>query len=50
MKRGNKNQPKGQFHKAGERIIATVLKNIEDGKDDPQLGWPGCDKFFPPKS
>jgi len=47
MRKEKKNEE--QFHRGGERIVAAILKNIKDGKDDPRLGWPGCDKFFPPK-
>lgn len=43
-----KNQPKKQFHRAGERITAAILKNIQNGKDNPELAWPGCPRFYPP--
>lgn len=48
MAKGKKNQAKRQFPKAGERITAAISKSIRDGKDDPEIGWPGCPKFFPP--
>lgn len=49
MAERKKSQTKEQFNRGGKRIIATALKSIKDGKDDPQLGWPGCSKFYPPK-
>lgn len=49
MAKEKKSQPEEQIHKSGERIITATLKNIKDGKDTPQLAWPGCSKFFPPR-
>jgi hypothetical protein len=40
-------EKKGQ-KEGGKRIITTILKNIKDGKSDPELAWPGCPRFFPP--
>lgn len=48
MAKGKKNQAKEQFHRAGKRITTVISKSIKDGKDDPELGWPGCPRFFPP--
>lgn len=42
------NQPKEQSHRAGERIVAAISKDIKRDKDDSKLAWSGCPKFFPP--
>lgn len=48
MTKEKKDQLGKQTHRAGKRITTSILKNIKNGQDNPELAWPGCPRFFPP--